>query len=69
MPRYRYRAYDQNGALTNGEIETRSREMALTLLHQRGHHPLEVVEDNAAAPTQKWWEREVFGGESVAAFE
>ena len=65
MPRYRYRAYDQNGALTNGMIETRSREMALTLLHQRGHHPLEVVEDNAAAPTQKWWEREVFGGGSL----
>jgi general secretion pathway protein F len=62
MPRYRYRAYDQSGALTKGEIETRSREMALTLLHQRGAHPLEVVEDSAAPTTQRWWEREVFAG-------
>lgn len=63
MPRYRYRAYDNSGALTRGEIETRSREMALALLHQRGHHPLEVVEAGAATATpQRWWEREVFGG-------
>ncbi len=61
MPRYRYRAYDQNGSLTQGEIETRSRELALQQLHQKGLHPLDVVEDKPR-PTQRWWEREVFGG-------
>ena len=64
MPRYRYRAYDQHGALTQGEIETRSREMALTQLHQRGHHPLEVVEDRPG-PQLRWWEREVFGSGAI----
>lgn len=64
MPRYRYRAYDQHGALTQGEIETRSREMALTLLHQRGNHPLEVTAD-VPAPL-RWWEREVFGSGAIS---
>ncbi len=65
MPRYRYRAYDQHGVLTQGQIETRSREMALTLLHQRGHHPLEVTED-IPAPQLRWWEREVFGSGAIS---
>ena len=61
MPRFRYRAYDQQGKLTEGEVEARSRELALTQLHQRGHLPLEVTEDRPG-PQLKWWEREVFGG-------
>jgi general secretion pathway protein F len=65
MPRYRYRAYDQYGALTEGQIETRSRDMALTLLHQRGNHPLEVTED-VPTPQLRWWEREVFGSGAIS---
>ncbi len=60
MPLYRYRAYDKSGALAEGEIETRSRELALQQLHQRGFHPLEVAEDKPRG-TERWWDREVFG--------
>jgi general secretion pathway protein F len=60
MPLYRYRAYDKSGALAEGEIETRSRELALQQLHQRGFHPLDVAEDKPRG-TERWWEREVFG--------
>lgn len=64
MPRYRFRAYDQHGALTRGEIDTQSREAALEAIHRRGHFPLEVVEDRPGK-TERWWEREVFGGGSL----
>jgi general secretion pathway protein F len=60
MPLYRYRAYDKSGALAEGEIETRSRELALQQLHQRGFHPLDVAEDKPKS-TARWWDREVFG--------
>ena len=65
MARYRYRAYDQYGALRQGEIETRSRDMALTLLHQRGNYPLEVTVD-VPTPQLRWWEREVFGSGAIS---
>ncbi len=66
MPRYRYSAYDQRGSLIHGVVETRSRELALTLLHQQGRHPLDVVEDKAN-PDLRWWEREVFGNGALSA--
>jgi general secretion pathway protein F len=59
MPLYRYRAYDKSGALAEGEIETRSRELALQQLHQKGFHPLDVTEDSPRGK-ERWWEREVF---------
>ena len=61
MARYRYKAYDQRGSLTDGEIEARSREAALEGLHRKGLFPLEVADDKPAA-RQKWWEREIMGG-------
>jgi general secretion pathway protein F len=60
MPLYRYRAYDKSGVLAEGEIETRSRELALQQLHQRGFHPLDVAEDKPKS-AERWWDREVFG--------
>ena len=65
MPRYRYKAYDQNGTLTQGLVEARSRDQALAQLHNQGQHPLDVAEDKASA-TERWWEREVFGGGSIS---
>lgn len=61
MPRYLYRAYDQHGVLKRGEIETQSREAAIDALQRRAFHPLEVTEGGAAS-SQRWWQREVFGG-------
>ena len=66
MPRYRYSAYDQRGSLIHGTVETRSRELALILLHQQRRHPLDVVEDKAG-PNLRWWEREVFGTGAMSA--
>ncbi len=60
MSRFRFTAYDQHGALKEGEIEARSRERALETLHQRGQYPIDLVSDDAAgAPTKRWWEREI----------
>ena len=56
MPRFRFRAYDKQGVLTEGEIEARSREQALEALHQRGQFPLDVTGgDGPAKPAQQRW--------------
>ena len=60
MPLFRYRAYDTKGTLAEGQIETRSRELALQQLHQKGFHPLDVAEDRPRR-SERWWDREVFG--------
>ncbi len=65
MPRYVYRAYDQRGVLKQGTLDTQSREAAIDALHRQGHYPLDVTE-GGAAPTQRWWEREVFGGDRLS---
>ena len=65
MPRYRYKAYDSTGALTQGVVEARSRDQALLLLHNQGQHPLDVTEEQARA-SERWWEREVFGGRGIS---
>ena len=60
MSRFRFRAYDQHGALKDGEIEARSRDRALEALHQRGQYPIDLVADDreSVAPS-RWWEREI----------
>jgi general secretion pathway protein F len=64
MPRYRFRAYDKQGVLKDGEIEARSRETALEVLHLRGQFPLDLVAADASAkPAQNWWEREITLGD------
>ena len=65
MPRYRFRAYDKQGALKEGEIEARSRETALEVLHQRGQYPLDLTADDEGTvkPAGRWWEREISLGD------
>jgi general secretion pathway protein F len=66
MSRYRFRAYDKQGVLKDGEIEARSREAALDVLHQRGQFPLDLVADDAgpsSTKSQNWWEREITFGD------
>ena len=60
MSQFRFRAYDQHGVLKEGEIEARSRDRALDVLHQRGQYPIDLVETQATSvPSQRWWEREI----------
>ncbi len=61
MPRYRYKAYDKSGSLTDGEIEARTREAALDALHRKGLFPLDVNVETQETQ-QKWWERELLSG-------
>ena len=64
MPRYRFRAYDKQGVLKDGDIEARSRETALEVLHQRGQYPLDLIaDDSGAKPAQRWWDREITLGD------
>jgi general secretion pathway protein F len=64
MPRFHFRAYDQHGALTEGQIDSRSRERALEALHLRGQFPLDLVADETAAVlTPHWWQREITLGD------
>ena len=66
MSRFRYRAYDKQGVLKEGEIEARSRETALEALHQRGEFPLDVTgDDSPARPAQKWWDRDISFGDGA----
>ena len=66
MSRFRYRAYDKQGVLKEGEIEARSRETALEALHQRGEFPLDVTGgDSPARPAQKWWDRDISFGDGA----
>lgn len=64
MPQFRYRAYDQHGALKKGDIEARSREAALEALHKQSFYTLDLLEAKPAG-SQRWWDREVFGGGSL----
>ena len=59
MPRYRYRAYDQNGTLTSGMLETFSRDEALRIISRRGHFALDVAQSRDQG-AKRWWQREVF---------
>ena len=65
MPRFRFRAYDKQGALKEGEIEARSREVALDVLHQRGQYPLDLTADAETAVPRagRWWDREISIGD------
>lgn len=64
MPQFRYRAYDQHGALKKGDIEARSREAALEALHKQSFYTLDLLEAKPVS-SQRWWDREVFGGGSL----
>jgi general secretion pathway protein F len=56
MSRFHFRAYDKQGVLIEGEIEARSREQALEVLHQRGQFPLDVTGGgDLAKPATSWW--------------
>ncbi len=69
MSRFRFRAYDRQGVLNEGEIEARSRAQALETLHQRGQFPLDVTGDDAPAKltqngwAQDWLQREISFGD------
>ncbi|MEQ1697437.1 MAG: type II secretion system F family protein [Hyphomicrobiaceae bacterium] len=64
MSRFRFRAYDKQGVLTEGEIEARSREQALEALHQRGQFPLDVTGGDGPAKTApNWWNRDITFGD------
>lgn len=65
MPRYSYTAYDDNGARASGVIESQSREAALEALFRQGRYPLELIE-GGRAPTQHWWERELFASRGLS---
>lgn len=54
MPRFTYRAYDQRGALTTGEILSESREAALEFIHRRGERAVEVREGVPPASGSGW---------------
>ena len=60
MPRYSYKAYDRDGARTQGELAAATREGALETLVRRGQFPLELTEGGAGGELP-WWQREVFG--------
>jgi general secretion pathway protein F len=66
MPLFTYRAYDQNGKLTRGQLEAVSREAGLASLHGNGLIPLDfdVATARAKAP---WWDRDVFSGGAMPA--
>ncbi len=64
MTRYRYKAYDDKGVLTEGELETGSREAGIEALHRRGLLTLDLSEEAARSP-QRWWEREVFASATL----
>lgn len=64
MPQFRFRAYDQHGALKDGAIEARSRERALEALHQRGQYPIDLATlDGGSVASQPWWDREITLGD------
>lgn len=62
MSRYSYKAYDASGALTEGEVQSPSREDAIESLHRQGLYALEVDSGGAAVVATRWWEREIFAG-------
>lgn len=65
MPRFDYSAYDQNGLLKRGSLESSSRQAAIEALGRQGQLPIEVTE-GGGANRKRWWEQEVFGDGSLS---
>ncbi len=49
MPRYLYKAINENGNSTSGEVDAASVELAKNILGDRGYIPVKVVEENGVA--------------------
>jgi general secretion pathway protein F len=64
MPRYRYRAYDQAGALKSGEIEGTSDAGVLNQLRSTGLLPVETALQGGGREL-RWWERDLFAARAL----
>lgn len=62
MPRYKYKAYERDGAVTHGEISASTRGDALEVLARRATYPVELTEAEPGGEAEvKWWQREIGG--------
>jgi general secretion pathway protein F len=66
MPRYSYKAYDENGGRLVGVIDSETREAALEALLRQGRYALELVEGGGPGPALPWWQREVFSSRRLS---
>lgn len=66
MPRFRYKAYDANGVLVDGEMSVDSRHAALQALARKSHVAINL-EEAAAAHAVPWWQREIGGRRKLGA--
>ncbi len=66
MPRFRYKAYDTNGVLVDGELSVDSRHAALQALARKAQVAINLEE---AAPSAElpWWQREIGGRRKLGA--
>ena len=58
MPRFRYKAYRNNGAVTTGELMVESRQAALQTLARKAEIVIEL-EEATARNDLPWWQREI----------
>ena len=61
MTAYTYRAYDADGRLVEGQLDSDTREAALDTLRRRGALPIEIAEGSAAVHSAGSW-RDTLGG-------
>lgn len=66
MPKFQYRAYDRNGRLIDGELDSPSREAVLETLRQRQTFPVDVTEGGGSRATE-WWAVEIGGSRALRA--
>ncbi len=71
MPRFRYSAFDERGALVEGDIDAAGPEAARALLFDRKLFPFAT--NPAGAAEEKWWQRDIsfsaaMSGDDMALF-
>ena len=66
MPRFTYKAFNDQGAVAAGEIAAATREGALEVLSKRGQIPFDLAEGSGSA-AGAWWQREVFGSGQLSS--
>lgn len=69
MPVFQFKAYDQLGKIAEGTVEAANQEAALEEVAGKGLYPFYAAPEKNAKGREKWWNRELIGGNKISLSE